>query len=135
MCPVQRLKKFGKKEKHWAFNRCHSCQLITNGVLVKNIVELIKKRHEDELERKRVKAQRNRQSYGGPIRIYTATKDSLRSLRIAMKLGSVKPTPQPESCVEFFDATTNREIAILDPFPAKENNTFMAVAACCDKKD
>ncbi|CAL2256228.1 unnamed protein product [Prunus armeniaca] len=70
-----------------AFNRCHSCQLVTNGILVKNIVELIKKRHKDELERKRVKAQRNRRPYRGPIRIYTATKDSLRSLRIAMKLG------------------------------------------------
>lgn len=47
----------------------------------------------------------------------------------------VKPAPQPESYVEFFDATTNREIAILDPFPAKENNTFMAAAARCDKED
>ncbi|KAI5321185.1 hypothetical protein L3X38_030256 [Prunus dulcis] len=65
-----------------------------------------------------------------------ATKDSLRSLRIAVKLGvfaygrgrninkllryknllvqSVKPTPQPESPVEIFNTTTNREIVVLD---------------------
>ncbi|CAL9025578.1 unnamed protein product [Prunus brigantina] len=80
--------------------------------------------------------------------IYTATKNSLRSLRIAIKLGvcaygrgrninkllryknllvqSVKPTPQPESHIEFFYAITNREIVVLNPFPAKENNTFVA---------
>ncbi|KAI5343672.1 hypothetical protein L3X38_011548 [Prunus dulcis] len=133
-----------EKEKH----RSHSCQLITNGILVKNIVELIKKLNEDELERKRVKGQRSRRFYGGPIRIYMATKDNLRSLRIAVKLGvcaygrgrninkllqyknllvqSVKPTPQPESPVEIFDTTTNKEIVVLDPFTVRENNTFMA---------
>ncbi|KAI5335605.1 hypothetical protein L3X38_025738 [Prunus dulcis] len=117
MCPVEQLQKFGKKEKHLAFNRCHSCQLFTNGILVKNIVELIKKRNKDELERKRVKVQRRRRPYGGPIRIYTATKDSLRSLNIVVKLGV---------CAYW-------EIVVLDPFPTIENNTFMA--ARCDKED
>ncbi|CAL2265419.1 unnamed protein product [Prunus armeniaca] len=45
---------------------------------------------------------------------------------------SVKPSAQPESPVEIFYATTNREIVVLDQFPAKENNTFMAAAARCD---
>ncbi|CAL9010733.1 unnamed protein product [Prunus brigantina] len=152
---VVQLLELREKEKNLAVNRSHSCQLITNGILVKNIVELIKKRNEDELERKRVKAERCRRPYGGPIMIYTATKNSLRNLRIAVKLGvcpfgrgrnlnkllryknllvqSVKSMPQPESPVEIFYTTTNKEIVVLDPFPARENNTFMT--ACCDKED
>ncbi|CAL2228279.1 unnamed protein product [Prunus armeniaca] len=84
-----------------------------------------------------------------------ATKDNLKSLKITVKLDvctygrgrninkllryknllvqSVKPTTQPESPVEIFDTTTNKEIVVLDPFPARENNTFMA--ARCDKED
>ncbi|CAL2229956.1 unnamed protein product [Prunus armeniaca] len=74
-------------------------------------------------------------------------KDSLRSLRIAAKLGvcvyvrgrNINKLLRyknllVQSPVEIFDATTNREIAVLDPFPTKENNTFMAAAACCDKE-
>ena len=74
---VERLQNFGKNKKHLAFNRCHSCQLVTNDILVKNIVELIKKRNKDELEGKRVEAQRRRRFYRGPIRRYIATRDSL----------------------------------------------------------
>ncbi|CAL8159876.1 unnamed protein product [Prunus armeniaca] len=83
-----------------------------------------------------------------------ATKD-LKSFRIAVKLNvcvygrgeninkllryknllvqSVKPTPQLESPVEIFNSTTNREIVVLDPFPTRDNNSFMA--ARCDKED
>ncbi|KAI5323349.1 hypothetical protein L3X38_032421 [Prunus dulcis] len=137
---VVQLLELREKEKHMAVNRSHSCQLITNGILVQNVVELIKKRNkdeleqnEDELERKRVMVQRRHQLYGGPIRIYKAIKDNLRSLMIAVKLSFVKSTPQPKTLVEIFDTTTNREIVVLDPFPAKENNAFMA--AHCDKED
>ncbi|CAL2259173.1 unnamed protein product [Prunus armeniaca] len=46
---------------------------------------------------------------------------------------SAKPTPKPESPVDILDTITNREIVVLDMFPARENNTFMA--ARCDKED
>ncbi|CAL8163025.1 unnamed protein product [Prunus armeniaca] len=67
-----------KHGKHPVFNRYHSCQLITNEILVKNITEVIKKWKEDELQREKFELQRQRRPYGGPKMKCTATREGLR---------------------------------------------------------
>lgn len=70
--------KGGEHGKHPTFNRFHSCQLIRNRILVKNIREVIKKLKEDELQREKFKLQQRLRFYRGPKMKCTATKESLR---------------------------------------------------------
>lgn len=49
-----------KAEKHGklpVFNRYHSCQLIMNGIIVKNIREVMKKWKEEELQQEKFELQ------------------------------------------------------------------------------
>ncbi|CAL8084005.1 unnamed protein product [Prunus armeniaca] len=70
--------KGGEHGKHPTFNKFHSCQLITNGILVKNIREVINKRKEDELQREKFKLQQRLRLYKGPKIKCMATKESVR---------------------------------------------------------